>query len=87
VSAACLGLCGLANCFGATTVTAGSVAEPVAVCDTAVPLSNEVDNTTTAKGATKLDDNLMTMSSRIQDGHAVPMHTARKLATISKFGH
>ena len=32
-----LGLCGLATCFGASTVMLGSgVAAPVAVCDTAV---------------------------------------------------
>jgi hypothetical protein len=52
----------------------GRVGEPVAVCDTAVPLSNDVDKKTTASGATKLEDNLMTISSRIQDGYAVPTH-------------
>jgi len=70
--AACRGRCGLANCFGAVTVTVGRVGEPVAVCETAVPRSNEVDNTTTAKGATKPEDNPITMSSRIQHGQSVP---------------
>jgi hypothetical protein len=54
------------------------VAEPVAVCDTAVPLrphSNAVDRIATAEDATGLDDNLMTMSSQIQEGHAVPVRT------------
>ena len=77
--AICSGLCRLATCFGASTVMLGSgAAEPVAVCDTAVPLrphSNAVDRIATAEGATGLDDNLMTMSSQIQDGHAVPMRT------------
>ena len=58
------GACGLATCFGASTVTLGSwVAEPVAVCDIAVPLgphNNAVDRIATAEGAAKLDDNLMT---------------------------
>jgi hypothetical protein len=56
-----LGLCGLATCFGAWTVMLGSV-EPVAVCDTAVPLrphSNAVDKMATAEGATKTDDHLI----------------------------
>jgi hypothetical protein len=56
-----LGLCGLATCFGAWTVMLGSV-EPVAVCDTAVPLrphSNAVDKMATAEGATKIDDHLI----------------------------
>jgi len=39
-------------------------AEPVAVCDVAGPHSMIVDTTATAEGATKLDDNLMTMFSR-----------------------
>src|SRR3981081_3056469 len=55
-----------------------AVAEPVAVCDTAVPLrphSNAVDRIATAAGATGLDDNLMTMSSQIQEGYAVPVRT------------
>jgi hypothetical protein len=60
-----LGLCGLATCFGASTVTVGSwEAEPVVVCDTAGPHSKTVDKVATAEGATKLDDNLMAISSR-----------------------
>jgi hypothetical protein len=50
------------------------VAESVAACDTAVPLrphSNAVDKMATAEGATRIDDNLMTMSFQIQDGQAV----------------
>jgi hypothetical protein len=70
--AACPGRCGLASCFGASTVTVGMVEEPVAVCDTAVPLSNEVDKKATARGAIKPEDNLIIMSSRIQDGQPVP---------------
>jgi hypothetical protein len=65
VFATCFGICGLATCFGASTVMVGSgPAEPVAVCDDAGPHSKTVDKTATAEGATKLDDNPMTMSSR-----------------------
>jgi hypothetical protein len=64
VFATCFDLCGLATCFGASTVMPGSgAAEPVAVCDIAVPLgphNNAVDRIATAEGATKLDDSLMT---------------------------
>ena len=70
------GLCGLATCFGASTVMLGSAAaEPVAVCDTAVPLgpnSNAVDRIATAEGTAKLDDNRMRCPP-IRDGHAVLM--------------
>jgi hypothetical protein len=63
------GLCGLATCFGATTVMEGSEApEPVAVCDIAVPLrphTNAVDKMAIAEGATMLDEDLMTLSSQI----------------------
>ena len=52
---------GLATCFGASTVMLGSgAAEPVAVCDTAVPLklhSNDIDKIAIAEGATKPDGN------------------------------
>jgi hypothetical protein len=69
--AACCGLYGLATCFGATTVMLGSgVADPVAVCDTAVslrPHSNAVDRITTAEGAIRLDDILMRRSPK--SGH------------------
>jgi hypothetical protein len=54
------GLCGLATCLGASIVTLGSW-----VCEIAVPHAphnNAVDRTATAEGATKLNDNLMTMS-------------------------
>lgn len=78
----CCGLCGLATCFGATTVMPGSgVADPVAVCDTAVPLgphSNTVDRIATDERATKLGDNLMAMSSQIQAGwHLADIHHRR----------
>lgn len=67
VFAACRGRCGLATCFGASTVMRGSVpAEPAAVCDIAVPLgphSNAVDKMATADGTINLDDNLMTRPS------------------------
>jgi hypothetical protein len=56
------GLCGLATCFGASTVMLGRVPEPVAVCDTAVPLrphNNAVDRIATAESATRLDDILI----------------------------
>ena len=66
----------LATCFGATIVMLGSgVAAPVAVCDTAVPLrphSNAVDKMAIAEGATMLDEDLMTVSSQIQDGKCHP---------------
>jgi hypothetical protein len=65
VLAAGLGLCGLATCFGASTVTVGSrEAKSVAVCDTAGPHSKTVDKIATAEGATKIDDSLMTISPR-----------------------
>jgi hypothetical protein len=66
---------GLATGFGASTVMLGSrAAEPVAVCDTAVPLklhSNEIDKIAIAEGAKRLDEDLMTLSSQIQDDYAV----------------
>jgi hypothetical protein len=43
--------------------------EPVAVCDTAVPPrphTNAVDKMAIAEGATMLDEDLMTVSSQIQ---------------------
>jgi hypothetical protein len=49
--------------------------EPVAVCDTAVPLrphTNAVDKMAIAEGATMLDEDLMTVSSQIQDGKCHP---------------
>jgi hypothetical protein len=53
----------------------GSVAaEPVAVCDTAVPLklhSNEIDKIAIAEGPKRLDEDLMTLSFQIQDDYAV----------------
>jgi len=59
------GRCGLATAFGASTVMLGSwVAEPVAVCDIAVPLrlnNNAVDRIATAEGAARLDDILITV--------------------------
>src|ERR1700761_3824522 len=54
--------CGLAACFGASTVMSGSVPFGF-VCDAAGPDSRTVDNRATAEGATRLDDNLMAMSS------------------------
>jgi hypothetical protein len=61
--------CGLAICFGASTVTLGSWGtEPVPVCDIAVPLklqSNAVETSAIAEDATKLDDNLMTVSPKV----------------------
>jgi hypothetical protein len=50
-------------------------AEPVAVCEIAVPLgphSNAADKIATAEGAAKLDDNLMTCAP-VRDGNAVPV--------------
>ena len=88
-TARCFGLCGLATCFGASTTTLGSevVAPPegVAVCDIAVPLrphrSSALDKIATAKLATKSDENLIAMSSRMRrqpipsrnTGYHVPM--------------
>ena len=58
--------CGLATCFGASTVMLGSWAAEAGVgCDIAVPLrlhSNAVDRSAIAEGATKLDDDVMTIS-------------------------
>jgi hypothetical protein len=51
------------------------VPEPVAVCDTAVPLrphTNAVDKMAIAAGATMLDENLITVCSQIQDGKCHP---------------
>jgi hypothetical protein len=60
-------LCGLASGlaagFGATTVMLGSWLV-VAVCEAAVPLSNTVDRTARAEGATRLDDILITRSPK-----------------------
>src|ERR1700761_5081030 len=56
---------GVATCFGSTTVTLGSDVEGPAVCDTAAlpgKHSIVVDKRTTAAGATRPDDNLMTRS-------------------------
>jgi hypothetical protein len=47
--------------------------EPVAVCDVAGPHSRIVDTTATAEGVTKLDDNLMTISSA--GGHTASLRT------------
>ena len=61
--AVCCGLCGLAACFGASTVTGGSVAaEPVGICDAAGAHSKTVDRAAMVEGTTRLGDNLMTMS-------------------------
>jgi hypothetical protein len=62
-----IGLCGRATCFGASTMTSGSVVvappEGVAVCDIAVPLrphsSSGIDKTAIARLATKSDENFI----------------------------
>jgi hypothetical protein len=67
---------GLATCLGASTVMPGSEpAEPVGVCDIAVPFSSPIDKIATAGLATKSDENLMAMSSQTRDGHAIPRRT------------
>jgi hypothetical protein len=81
VFATCFGRCGLATCFGASTVMEGSgAAEPGAVCDAAGPHNKTADKTATAEGAIKLDDNLMTFPP-MRDGNARPVsaryHTLR----------
>ena len=82
-----LGLCGLATCFGDSTVTVGSwEAEPVAVCDTAGPHSKTVDKIATAEGATKLEDNLMTISSQGRTCRPSAC-TLQLLAEIFELGH
>jgi hypothetical protein len=43
------------------------VAEPVAVCEAAVPLSNAVDKIAIAEGARRPNEDLMTVSSQIQE--------------------
>jgi hypothetical protein len=64
-------MCGLATCFGASTVTGGIVAaEPVGICDAAGAHSKIVDKAATAEGTTRLDENLMTMSFQIRDGNS-----------------
>src|SRR6202011_947392 len=58
--------CGLATCFGASTVTLGSVEFGV-VCDIAAPVklhSNAAERIATAEGATRLDDILITRSPK-----------------------
>jgi hypothetical protein len=66
--------CGFATCFGASTVTGGSVAaEPVGICDAAGAHSKTVDKTATVEGTTRLDDNLMTMSFQVRAENAVPV--------------
>jgi len=88
VFARCFGA--VAACFGASTVTLGSEeAGPVAVCDVAGLHSAILDTIATTEGATKLDDNLMTMFS--PGGHAasICMHdvcTSLNIAEIAKFG-
>ena len=76
--ATCFGVCGLAACFGASTVTAGScAAEPVAVCDTAVshgPHNNAVERIATAECAARLDDILTTVLPN-PDINALPVRT------------
>jgi hypothetical protein len=59
-----IGLCGLATCFGASTMTSGSVVvappESVAVCDIAVPLSSSgIDKAAAVGLATKSDENFI----------------------------
>jgi hypothetical protein len=87
---------GLVTCFGASTMTLGSeAAEPVAVCDIAVPLRphrSSIDKTATVGLATKGDENLMAMPSQIRDGHAIPIcrvaHIQRakiRIGTLPKF--
>ena len=58
--------------FGASTVMLGRawVAELGSVRDIAVPLSNTVDRTARAEGATRLDDILITRS--LKSGNAFP---------------
>lgn len=69
--------CGFATCFGASTVTEGSVAaEPVGICDAAGAHSKTVDKAAMVEGTTRLDDNLMTMSFQCRDGNSAPV-TAR----------
>jgi hypothetical protein len=66
--------CGFATCFGASTVTGGSVAlGPAVICDAAGAHSKTVDMTAMVEGTTRLDDNLMTMSFQIRDGNVVPV--------------
>jgi hypothetical protein len=64
VTARGCGLCGLATGFGAWTVMLGRAvaSERGSVRDIAVPLSNTVDRTARAEGATRLDDILITRS-------------------------
>jgi hypothetical protein len=70
-TACCFGFCGLATCFGASTITVGSkvVAPPegVAVCDIAVPLrphsSSAIDNIAKAGPATKSNEAFIAASS------------------------
>lgn len=62
--------CGLGTCFGASTVTGGSVAAgPVGICDAAGAHSKAVDKAAMVEGTTRLDDNLMTMSFQCRDGN------------------
>jgi len=75
--ARCSGFCGLATCFGASTVMVGSgAAEPVAVCDIAVPLrphrSSAIGVLATAGLATKSDENLMAILPLAGTANSIP---------------
>jgi hypothetical protein len=88
VFATCFGICGLATCFGASTVIEGSgAAEPVAVCDAAGLHSKTVDKTATAEGATEVDDNLMTMPSRGRTCRPNAYTLPHIIAKISELGY
>jgi hypothetical protein len=69
--------------------------EPVAVCDTAVPVaphSNAADKMATAEGVIKIDDNLMTMSFQIgrvsrPNAHTVSHLQLAKLSNLAPDRH
>ncbi|CCD90440.1 hypothetical protein BRAO375_1030002 [Bradyrhizobium sp. ORS 375] len=76
--AAGFGLCGLATCFGVSTVTGGmTVTGPGVICETAGPDNKTVASTATAEGATTLGGNLRTQDNLV---------TKRNLMTISPRG-
>jgi hypothetical protein len=82
-------LCGLttgfAACLGAWTVMLGSwLVVPVEVCEAAVPLSNTVDKTATAEGATRLGDILITRSPQSADQCHPGMRYLFRFSAVSR---
>jgi hypothetical protein len=77
--------CGLATCFGATTVTLGSVALGL-VCDITALVrlhSNAAESVAATEVATKLDDIFIARSLPKPDANAVASSNRRKVSLES----